>query len=240
MVSGIKNTSITRKERAPITTIRIIRKELSEWKIRTKIVKILKTKQFYSVRLELRDLAGVGVNGKGISLAYALASAYSEFMERFLSGFLVKSSFFNKDRSVFLLADESISDYETFYRKWKVNVENILFPNISRKEMIWETVKKNSKFRKQAPFQNLITRKRESFPIALINSVAHTNGLCAGNSQEEALVQGICEIFERYCYRRIVTEKISTPIIDVGNALEDELGWLKKKGYSYEIRDFFP
>lgn len=129
MVSSLKTVSITRKERTPIATIRIIRKELNAWKVRTKIVKILKTKQFYSVRLELRDLPGVGVNGKGISLSYALASAYSEFMERFLSSFLVKSSFFNKDRSVFLFTDETIIDYETFYRKWKMNIENTLFPD---------------------------------------------------------------------------------------------------------------
>ena len=59
MVSSLKTVSITRKEGTPIATIRIIRKELNAWKVRTKIVKILKTKQFYSIRLELRDLPGV-------------------------------------------------------------------------------------------------------------------------------------------------------------------------------------
>jgi len=72
----------------------------------------------------------------------------------------------------------------------------------------------------------------------LINYVTHTNGLCAGNSAEEALVQGICEVLERYCYRTIITKKLSVPIIDVGQSLDEKLGWLKNWGYTYELRDF--
>lgn len=38
-----------------------------------------------------------------------------------------------------------------------------------------------------------------------------SNGMCAGNSPEEALVQGLSEIIERVVQRRIFTEKPALP-----------------------------
>lgn len=47
----------------------------------------------YSCRIELRDLPGIGTNGKGTSENAALASAYSELMERLQNRILIESLF---------------------------------------------------------------------------------------------------------------------------------------------------
>ena len=43
-------------------------------------------------------------------------------------------------------------------------------------------------------------------PYAVLDYYYGSNGMCAGNTVEEALVQGICEIIERYVQRRIILE----------------------------------
>lgn len=48
---------------------------------------------WYSVRIEIKGMYGVGVNGKGVTYEAALASAYGEFMERLESGFLLGKLF---------------------------------------------------------------------------------------------------------------------------------------------------
>lgn len=233
-----KRINITRKDKFPVETIRNIRKELQSFNIRTRIVNVSKTKSIYSIRLEIRDMPGVGVNGKGISFMYALASAYSEFMERFQSGFLLKSVYLNKEQKKYSFRDEVSCDINILYNNYRNLIENSIFPKVVNKGLIWKELNKKDDLRKISYFTNLITDNKVQLPISLINFVTHTNGLCSGNSRNEALVQGICEVFERYCYRTIITNNIPTKIIDIGDKLEGTLGWIKKRGYKYEVRDF--
>lgn len=59
---------------------------------------------WYSVRIEINEMWGIGTNGKGVTYENALASALGEFMERLESGFLldrlfpVKRNFQRTDR----------------------------------------------------------------------------------------------------------------------------------------------
>lgn len=81
-------TLYNRKDKLPLETINLIKKILSENKIKIKESKITNiNNSVFSVRLELKNIPGVGTNGKGITKEYALASAYAEFMERLQSGF---------------------------------------------------------------------------------------------------------------------------------------------------------
>lgn len=40
-----------------------------------------------------------------------------------------------------------------------------------------------------------------------------SHGMCAGNTQYEALVQGLCEIFERYVMKTVLEGQIALPDI---------------------------
>ena len=86
-----------RKDSVPTETIKRIRDCLVKIGIKVKIVECISYKdKWYSTRLEIDGIPGVGVNGKGITEEYALASAYGELMERLQSGFLLGKYFPNK------------------------------------------------------------------------------------------------------------------------------------------------
>ena len=68
-----------------------------------------------------------------------------------------------------------------------------------------------------------------------------SNGMAAGNTLLEAIIQGLSEIFERKAIQDIFLEKATVPIIDSkffeGNEVIDRLNMLKKKEINYRILD---
>ena len=48
----------------------------------------------------------------------------------------------------------------------------------------------------------------EYIPDRLFSYLFDTNGMCAGNSKEEALIEGLSEILERYVGMRIFEERV--------------------------------
>ena len=50
-------------------------------------------------------------------------------------------------------------------------------------------------------------------PQNIISNLYVSNGMSAGNSQFEARVQGLSEVFERYVKNKIIAEAISLPLI---------------------------
>ncbi len=92
------------------------------------------------------------------------------------------------------------------------------------------------------PFYNFTNGCVENLPIGVITNFIGTNGMCAGNTPKEALIQGLCEVIERYVLRVIYSENITPPMIskelfsgsDIYNRvveLEQELG------FDIEIKD---
>jgi ribosomal protein S12 methylthiotransferase accessory factor len=174
----------------------------------------------YSVRVEIIN-TNVGTNGKGVTKLLAMASAYAEFLERFQNGHLFT---FEKDKDMFRdvgfisSPDEIAFDISTAYEKGKILIDSIIdfngllddkgyynkFLELSREFDVNE-LKMNC-----LPFYNLIESRMESLPVFL-RSAYGTNGMCAGNTREEALVQGISEVFERYVHVRILKDGLSMP-----------------------------
>ena len=50
-------------------------------------------------------------------------------------------------------------------------------------------------------------------PQSIIANLYVSNGMSAGNTKNEARVQGLSEVFERYVKNRIIAEAISLPEI---------------------------
>ena len=97
---------MNRKEANPIITVKRIKKILNYYGLNVIEKDINYVEGFwYSIRLEIVNLQGVGSNGKGITIEYARASAYAELMERIQSGTLIHKMFYvmkdDKDKKVF-------------------------------------------------------------------------------------------------------------------------------------------
>ena len=219
----------------PAITINKIRNILTECGIFLIEDQNVSTSDFYSSRLIISNNGlfklGIGQNGKGLTPEYSLASAYGEFMERlqnyniFVNGisYARKENSISRDKGVFpkLLENNLILDfifdpkekrmsYDELTQRQKEICENIAMHN---RLVASELSFKDSEKKLFVPFYCVKERCSEFLPIGLIYMEAKSNGMCAGNTKEEAILQGICEIFERYVTKMIYKHEITPPNI---------------------------
>lgn len=224
------------KDAKPLETIIKIRNILSdldilviesEWKI--------SLDNYYSVRLVMDELGiDVGANGKGLSREFALASAYSEFIERLQNHMILKKNFGLMKEiecsyldSKYLSNDELIDNCESIIKQATNGTNDPNLFTISDRTLCYS-------------FNDVLNNKLSYLPKSILN-ITGSNGMCAGNTPQEAIVQGICEIFERYSVRYIYENKISVPTIPVETVLKldiyEYIKALEEKGYSIVIKD---
>ncbi|MCC3262943.1 YcaO-like family protein, partial [Paenibacillus polymyxa] len=63
------------------------------------------------------------------------------------------------------------------------------------------------------PFTRQSDQQTVYIPMNIIGNLYVSNGMSAGNTANEARVQGLSEVFERYVKNRIIAESISLPAI---------------------------
>ena len=63
------------------------------------------------------------------------------------------------------------------------------------------------------PFTNVRNGEIVYFPVNLLDNLYASNGMSAGNTEYEALVQGLSEILERYVKAKIIREGLALPLI---------------------------
>lgn len=177
---------------------------------------------FHSVTLNI-PRTSLRTNGKGTTPGYALASAYGEMMERlqnlapFRLGMDFKDDAF-KDSPFMYAPDEVMVSEEEFidqssewmklqFKGSKKDLEEL---NELWKDISYEKVEDGFV---GVPFLNLMTKNVSNIPIKMLNKIYMSNGMCAGNTREEALIQGIAEIFERHCNKQILMDAMSVPTI---------------------------
>lgn len=194
---------------------------------------------FYSCRIVVANRGleklNIGTNGKGDSLEYSMASGYAEFMERlqnhvlfnkkryacreFINTFPEESSYVRKLKEKNLVFDWIYGEDEV---EWEMNkvleyAENVLCAlyNLPDKQALESFFIKDLKLEKTLllPFYSVFAGEEKYIPVDLCLSMTATNGMCAGNTAKEALLQGFCEIFERYALRRIYYERLAPPSI---------------------------
>ncbi len=228
---------LKRKAVEPLETIRHIREILADQDVfltETFFESPFQDGRSYSCSLSLGDEPFLGrgfqVNGKGITPRLALASAYGEMMERLSCGVLLPSG-----KS---LAGSRTMDVDEFVRQ---------SPLVLMKALKVEDQAELSRFLCDAfvsrwisvsCYKNLTDGESVFLPDELIFTLCGTTGLCAGNTREEAIVQGMMEIFERYVTRKIFSMNLNPPKIPNKCFLNTRIGkTLERLGLSYTIRD---
>ena len=192
---------------------------------------------FYSVRIEMDELP-VGVNGKGTSRVFALASAYGELMERLQNRTLVRPHYGLKEKNnTFNFPDEiypcDITDF----------ISNVFLKNYEfiDKDELREVFRKRKSFNICRPYYNINRDTIEYLPGRFLAALKGSNGMCAGNTFSEAICHGICEIFERYVIRKIFFEDLLLPTIPleciVNQQLYQQILYIKEKGFSIYVKD---
>lgn len=176
----------------------------------------------WSVHIRDRDCPLCFTNGKGASKKAALASALGEYFER------LSTNYFFAD---FWLG-ESIANGEFVHypnEKWfplpndDSLPEGILDPRLrqfydpenelSASDLIDLQSGNVERGICALPFIRQSDEQTVYIPMNIIGNLYVSNGMSAGNTRNEARVQGLSEVFERYVKNRIIAEAISLPAI---------------------------
>lgn len=150
--------------------------------------------------------------GKGASPIQAQASALMELVERF--------SYFSFVNNQANFCELTYSEAKEKYKEKIIPIEEILLSvkeNLSLKEAIQILDLVKWKF---CPALNIDTEKEVYLPFNWFKKLNEFNGCSAGNTYEESILQGGCELIERHVCAIIDREKLITPTINP-NSLQD-------------------
>ncbi|VBB06293.1 Hypothetical protein LUCI_1522 [Lucifera butyrica] len=213
------------KDRPPLTTIHTIRTILKDLDLLT-IETVWKNsvEGFFSVTVQIVDTC-LSTNGKGATADLALASAYGELMERLQNQATFRLNldlrqealeylgFFYAPDEKKMSFEEVLSSKEDWFREqW-----NRLDPAIDKAELLqrwmdvsYETIPADFI---ALPYLNRTNNQISYIPVKMASKMYMSNGMCAGNTLEEAVVQGISEIMERFANQKIINERLCPPDI---------------------------
>ncbi len=183
----------------------------------------------YSLRLSVKGTS-IGSNGKGMTRNFAKASAYAEFMERLQNNKLAANSTFSnvlyeKNGDFYLFKDEKFltpeemtadkNSFTEFFFTTRSDAEKEKFSDETEllrryHKLDYNIHRKEDEFL-CLPYYSVRDNKDVYIPYTIQNMFYGSNGMCAGNTPEEALVQGLSEVFERKVQRHLIMDQLSLP-----------------------------
>ncbi|MGE9550585.1 30S ribosomal protein S12 methylthiotransferase accessory factor YcaO [Erwinia amylovora] len=176
----------------------------------------------WSVHIRDRDCPLCFTNGKGASKKAALASALGEYFERLSTNYFFADFWLGKS-----VAHGDFVHYPN--EKWFPLPEDdslpqgILDPRLSKFYDPEQELSASDLIDLQSgnsdrgicalPFTRQSDQQTVYIPMNIIGNLYVSNGMSAGNTANEARVQGLSEVFERHIKNRIIAESISLPAI---------------------------
>ena len=236
------------KDESPTATVENIKRILKKHKLETEeLWSDSKVPYCYSLSVIIKGTS-FSVNGKGLTREFALASGYGELMERLQLGYVGKRAVqkdgiyssndaLAKKIPAKTLLENNRNCYERIASRLKEWNGTVITPE----EVIMQYADSNGNVF-STPFINLTNGRTEYFPLDLRKNIYTSNGCAAGNTTEEALVQALSEIVERYYRLKITSQKISTPIIPDEKLKRYKIAYqiieyIRKKGYKVLVKD---
>lgn len=234
------------KETDPESTVKRISQILSTLHI--ELDETHQTRDFdcHSVRVVIKG-TNIGTNGKGVSLAYARASAYAEFMERLENHILHNSMLCAKENYWSYPEDRTLSwemlvtENNSFIRAFLEGCGKGLADSVEKTSFL-SAISQCSETLCRSYF-SLKEKRMVYVPADLFHAFYASSGMCAGNKPEEALSQGISEIVERYVMYRLFVDHRTLP--DIPTETIEAYPWVNKifrtlqdmDGYNCRMKD---
>ncbi len=196
-------------------------------------------KNCFSVNLASKEAPNhIYSNGKGILSQASIASAYGEYIERlqtnnFFIDFYLPNRIYYPDAVAF--------DFKGNYLNKEL--KKIYNPNKDLEEK--DLVDFNSDYMDKIlalPFINQTNNEQTYIPINILSNLFVSNGLATGNTPNEAKVQALSEIFERYVKIKIIKEGLSLPkfpddVVKSFSKVYEDVQSLRNLGYKVEVLD---
>lgn len=258
-----------KKSALPETTVYNIRSILNELGISLKETSY-ENDGLFGCRLKINNsgLSNFDIDscGHGRSYECALASGYGEFMERLQNGVIYNKAFLyyisqkakrhiqkspleqtmiDGELNMTFLYDpkEQQMNAEEIILKYRDDLSNLF--RLDKKVVDYQLkIKEIIKDEKviMVPTYSYREEKEILYPVSWALLATGSNGMCAGNTPSEALLHGICEIFERYACAQIFLQQLTPPTIPIeqfaGSVVYDKMQHLiKKNNYIFIVKD---
>lgn len=176
----------------------------------------------WSVHIRDKDCPQCFSNGKGASQKAALASALGEYFERLSTNYFFADYYLGQD-----IANSEFVHYPN--EKWFAINDESKLPDGILDEYLRQYYDPQGELTPDLlidlqsgnaergivtlPYIRQSDQQTVYIPQSIIANLYVSNGMSAGNSKNEARVQGLSEVFERYVKNRIIAEAISLPLI---------------------------
>ncbi|MCB5495432.1 YcaO-like family protein [[Ruminococcus] gnavus] len=222
------NNDYEYKDKSPEETIKFCQERLKKFGIKYDLY-YGKGEIAKSISLNVKG-STMRSEGKGITIEYALASAYGEFFER-----LLNCVFFRMNNSTlqnhtcsnnvyrYLNADNVKRELDKYFKNMYVGLQ------LEETDLLNQTVRYLLELYKSTKCICGLFKDRNGIeyllPCGFIDIMYGTNGMCAGNTKEEAQVQGISEIIERHIISQILDEKVE--LVNVTKSLKKQYSFVK-------------
>ena len=247
-----EKTYIKGKDSDLESSIKTMRQKLHNVGINVEASSVLNPVPYvHSLHIHDSDYRMMFTNGKGACALSCEASALGEYFERLSCNYFFADYYLGEK-----FANADFVHYPN--EKWFEYEEDDEMPEGLLDEGLWsyydpeneldpcEIFDTNSGAGERGicalPFQRLRDKKDVYFPVNIIGNLYVSNGMAAGNTKEEARVQALSEIFERYAKNKIIAEGICLPLIpqEVLNRfphIQKSIKTLEEKGFHLRICD---
>ena len=204
----------------------------------------------YSVHIRDKECGLMFTNGKGASRKACLASALGEYFER------LSCNYFFAD--FYLGEDFSKGEFVHYPDERWFSMDGDAMPEGLMDEKLWAYYDPDKELKPQQIFDTNsgtgergicalpYQRQRDGvdvwLPVNIIGNMYVSNGMSAGNTMNEARVQSLSEVFERYVKNKIIAEGICLPdvpqsVIDRFPKIKEAIEKLESHGYHLKVAD---
>ena len=210
----MRNVDERFKDSSPVETVNRIKDILNQNGLRVQENWFdSKVKNCYSLRASIEG-TNFGTNGKGVTKELANASAHAELMERLQAGIMGRNGLTFKD-SVNMDRQMLIEQCAPFFDRIADTIEKFTEYKVSTEQMadVCLSYEHGQMHTKALPFYSVTEDKMVYIPERLLMPLFSSTGNCAGNTPEEAIVQGLSEIIERWFQRHFLCQDVVPPTI---------------------------
>jgi YcaO-like protein with predicted kinase domain len=174
--------------------------------------------------------------GKGLTPLLSKASAHAELAERFSGGLFYKAFEERVRFNMPALYSRQVSRFLNY--EWLPGYVNSHQDQLNTEYLPIETLLRNQSHLFSGDIENiknsrmamhwvngysLMQEKTIKVPINFIAYINASNGMAAGNTLEEAIIQATCEVFERHTQIQIIAPEQIIPTIDKKTLKNDRL-----------------
>lgn len=215
------------KEKSPSETVELLQSILKEHGI--EVEEQWADESFintFSLRLNFKGTTK-GVNGKGVTKEYARASAYAELFERFQNGILIHPRYVPKVKTTnnylvsadekILTSSEIVKQDDAFMKMYfsRRNQTNLTYEEKAKafleiNRIDYMAIGEEDRY-VCLPFYDVRSKRTVYLPHRTYSMYYGSNGMAAGNSPAEAIVQALSEIFERVAQKSLFFLKGGLP-----------------------------